>query len=358
MRLRTGSTPKWQYGSNGAVTGPTAEPSSQPTAPLPGRRRRSALAGSLPWRFLSRISPARRVALAVVALFDLVEVVLLSTRGFEQHNLLALVLGFAVLILLLGFELAEHIALKRDRDLSQEISEWLLPHAAPSLAGVEVAYSSRMANHVGSDYFNVFPRLTSEKSASSHRVFIVMADVAGTGLQGALLMATFQASLRVLADSRIALCEVASQLSQWSWDRSLEGRHFTMAFLADLDPETGSLDYVSAGHQPPMIRRVDGGIERLELRGFPLGALPNSLYEMGTAAMAAGDILVVFTDGVVSAENSRGEQFGEDRVTHLLRVTRGFTANETANQLGNSLLSFCGSVRQADDLSFLVVRRC
>ena len=340
----------------GAMMG-DAGPKAEPTG-LPGRRGRPAPGGSLPWRFLSRISPARRIAVVVVAVFELFEIAFLWVTGFQHHNLVALILGFVVLILLLGFELAEHLTMKRDHDLSQEISEWLLPHTPPSLPGVEVAFSSRMANHVGSDYFNVFPRMTNEKSMNSHRVFIVMADVAGTGLQGALLMATFQASLRVLVDSRIPLSDVASQMSQWSWDRSLEGRHFTMAFLADLDPETGSLNYVSAGHQPPMIRRVDGGIERLELRGFPLGALPNCLYDTGSSVMGPGDTLVIFTDGVVNAENHRREQFGEDRVTHLLRVTGGSTANEVANQLRTSMLSFCGSVRQPDDLSFLVVRRC
>jgi len=339
-------------------TGPKGEPTGPPPARLPDRRRRSGLTGGLPWRFLSRVSPARRIALVVVAVFELCEIVLLSVKGFEHNDLIALILGLVVLVLLLGFEWAEHITRKRDHDLSQEISEWLLPHTPPSLAGVEIAFSSRIANHVGSDYFNVFPRLTSEKTVSSHCVFIVMADVAGTGLQGALLMATFQASLRVLADSRMPLRELASQMSQWSWDRSLEGRHFTMAFLADLDPETGSLNYVSAGHQPPMLSRVSGEIELLELRGFPLGALPNCLYEIGSTVMGAGDTLVIFTDGVVNAENHRGEQFGEERVTHTLRVTRGATANEVANHLGTSMLSFCGAVRQPDDLCFLVVRRC
>jgi sigma-B regulation protein RsbU (phosphoserine phosphatase) len=130
-----------------------------------------------------------------------------------------------------------------------------------------------------------------------------------------------------------------------------------MAFLADLDPENGSLSYVSAGHQPPVIRRVNGETERLELRGFPLGALAHSVYEMGSTIMGVDDTLVVFTDGVVKAENHRGEQFGEDRVIHSLRATRGFTANEIANQLRTSMLSFCGSVSQPDDLSFVVVRK-
>jgi sigma-B regulation protein RsbU (phosphoserine phosphatase) len=306
---------------------------------------------------LSRISPARRIALVVVAAFDVAEAVVLWVRGFENHSWVALALGFALLLLLLGFELAEHAAAKRDHELSREISEWLLPHTPPYFAGVEIAFSNRMANHVGSDYFNVFPRWAIDAPASNHRLFVVMADVAGTGLQGALLMATFVASLRVLADSRMPLRELASEMNRWCWDRSLGGRHFTMAFLADLDPENGALEYVSAGHQPPVIFRGKGGFERLEVGGFPLGALSDSTYELGAARLESGDSLVVFTDGVVKAENRGGELFGENRVLNSLRAADGLPAHAILNQLTTSMLSFCGAIQQPDDLSFVVVRR-
>ncbi len=308
------------------------------------------------WPF-SRISPARRLALFLVALFELTEVALLWTRGVQNHSWTPLALGFFVLLVLLSFELAEHTAEKRDHQLSREISEWLLPHTPPSLPGVDVAFSSRIANHVGSDYFNVFPRVTGDEPEGSHRVFIVMADIAGIGLQGALLMATFQASLRVLADSSMPLLELASQMNEWCWDRSLEGRHFTMTFLADLDPETGALSYVCAGHQPPLVSRIGGEIERLDVAGLPLGVGPNSDYEMGSTDLGVGDTLVVFSDGVVEAENQRREKSGEDRLIRVLRSRHGITANETLNQLTTSMLSFCGSMQQRDDLSFVILRR-
>jgi sigma-B regulation protein RsbU (phosphoserine phosphatase) len=327
------------------------------SAEPPGRFLRSAGVRGVPWRLLSRISPARRIALVAVAVFDVSEIVLLSVKGFEHHNWVALILGFALLLLLTGFELAEHAAMKRDHELSREISEWLIPHTPPSMRGLEIAFTTRMANHVGSDYFNVFPRWAVDRTAESHRAFIVVADVAGIGMQGALLMATFQASLRALADSRMPLGDLASQMNQWCCDRSLEGRHFTMAFLADLDPETGSLHYVSAGHQPAVLSRAGGDMERLEVSGFPFGVRPDSPYEIGTSLVGPEDTLVVFTDGVVKAENRGQEQFGAERVIQTLRRARGFTANETLTQLSNSILSFCGAVRQPDDLSFVVVRR-
>src|SRR5262249_34864966 len=169
--------------------------------------------------------------------------------------------------------------------------------------------------------------------------------------------ATFQASLRALADTRIPLRALASELNQWCWDRSLEGRHFTMAFLADLDPQTGSLAYVSAGHQSPVIARGNGNIERLEVAGFPLGAFASSEYEVGRTVLEAEDTLVVFTDGVVNAVNNSQELFTEARIIRALNDSRGFTANEILNHLAMRVLSFCGSRKQEDDFTFVIVRR-
>jgi sigma-B regulation protein RsbU (phosphoserine phosphatase) len=236
-----------------------------------GRAVNASRARHAPWLLLSRISPARRVVLLLVAVFDIAEVVLLSKRGIQQHDAVALTLGVIVLVLLLVFEVAEHAAALRDDELSREISEWLLPHAPRTLQGLEVAFSNRMANHVGSDYFNVFPRWTRTGGAHSHRVFIVMADVAGTGLQGALLMATFQASLRALADSSLPLHELASELNQWCWDRSLEGRHFTMAFLADLDPVTGRWTTSRQGTSLPWSPELLAGSSTWRWLGSHLG---------------------------------------------------------------------------------------
>lgn len=306
---------------------------------------------------LSRLSPTRRIALLVVACFEAWEVVLLFGRGIEHHNPVWLLLGLGVLFLLLAYEVAEYTVAKRDHELAHEISEWLLPHTAPRVPGLEVAFSNRVANHVGSDYFNVFPRWAALPAPNANRTFIIMADVAGTGLQGALIMATFQASLRVLADSRMPLPELATLMNQWVWDRSLQGRHFTMAFLAELDSATGELNYVLAGHQAPLLCRKAGEIEWLEKGGFPLGAMPDSRYDVGEARLESGDVLLVFTDGVVLAENSRGEEYGLERITQAVRVMREETASEIVTHLRNSMLSFCGTAPQMDDLSLIIVRR-
>jgi len=330
--------------------------SSAPPSGPPGfrhvrwpRRRSFDIVRVLFWPFLSSISPLRRLALTTVAIFELWETYRLWQLGMLDRNWVALALGFFLLLLLLGYELAEHATLRRDSELGGEIAEWLLPHAPPSIPGYRLAFASRRAADVGYDYYNAYP--------GGDRVFLVMADVAGTGMPAALLMATFQAGLRTLVDSRMPLGELTSQMNRWCWNRGIEGKHFTMAFFGDLDPREGTLTYVSAGHQPPALQRADGTLERLDRGGVPLGALADSGYEIGTTRLDPGDALVIFSDGVVEAMDRREELFGEARVLHDLGATRGGTADQILERIRSSVLSFVGLTPQPDDISFLVLTR-
>ena len=332
-------------------------PPGLPLPAWPARVRLFRFLERVSWSSLSKISPARRAALFLVAIFEAFEIYHLWTYGAERGNWIAPILGLSVLFLLLAFELAEHAAIRRDIDLSREIAEWLLPQAPPRVPGMDIAFGTRRAAQTGSDYFNAFPRLPGPVSGTNQHVFIVMADVAGVGMQGALLMATFQASMRALVDAHTPLPELSAQLNRWSWDRSIGGKHFTMAFFADVDAATGTMAYVSAGHQPPVIRRANGGMDRLDVGGFPLGAIAESVYETGTATLEPGDALVIFTDGAVSAEDHRGELFGEERLLRCLVPTQGMAAGEVLDHLRSSVLSFAGLIPQPDDISFLVVSR-
>ncbi len=312
---------------------------------------------SPPGWLLSRTYAARRTALVLVAVFEAWEATLLWLRGFERHNWIPLLLGLALLLLLLAFELVEYVMARRERELCHEIAEWLRPQAAPSIPGLEIAFATRPAEGVANDYFNVFQRWSPDGEADPRRVFAVMADIAGLGVHGALLMATFQASLRAFADTGMVLADLAGQMNRWSWDRSLEGRNFIMAFFADVQAGTGALRYVNGGHQPPFLLRASGQPERLELRGFPLGAMSGSSYETGSTTLGAGDALVLFTDGLVVAEDHRGEPFGEQRLLRALEGARGLAAGDLLEVLRRSVLSFAGSARQRDDISLMVVRR-
>ena len=311
----------------------------------------------IPWRLHARINSARRFALVAVAAFELTEVVVLWRRGFGSQEWMPLVLGALVLLLLLGFELAEAAATRRERELALEIAEWLIPRVSPSIPHLEVAFSVRRMERVAGDYFSIVPRWSNSEDGGAHRVFVTMADVAGLGMQGALLMATFQASLRALADTRMPLGDLAAQLNRWSWDRSREGRHFVMGFFADLQPETGEIKYVNAGHQPPLLLRADGHAESLESGGIPLGVQAQTGYEVGSAVMAPGESLVIFTDGAAGARDHRGEPFGAERIRGVLENIGQCSSSEVLDLILTSVLSFAGSAHQEDDISVLVLKR-
>src|SRR5262249_52096370 len=153
---------------------------------------------------------------------------------------------------------------------------------APKVEGVDIAFTTRPANTVAGDYYDVFFR-------PNGRLLIVVADVAGKSIPAALLTATLQASLRTLAALPGSLTELVDRVNHYSCEQSLNGRRFTTAFVAELEIGTGSLTYVNAGHNWPVLRRASGEMERLEAGGLPLGIRAGLPYQSGTATLHRGD---------------------------------------------------------------------
>ena len=183
-----------------------------------------------------------------------------------------------------------------------------------------------------------------------------MADVAGKSVPAALLMATLQASLRTLASEGLPLTALSVRLNRYACEHSLEGQRFTTAVLAEYDPFTRKLSYVNAGHNSPIIRRADGGTERLESGGLPLGITTEATFATCEVELHPGDILVLFTDGVVEAFNSAGEEFSDARWLNLVRNLPTVPANESLQFLMMSVETFVGQTRQSDDITCLVLR--
>ncbi|HST13171.1 MAG TPA: PP2C family protein-serine/threonine phosphatase [Terriglobales bacterium] len=130
------------------------------------------------------------------------------------------------------------------------------------------------------------------------RVLFAVADVAGKSIPAAMLMATFQASLRTLAVTQSSLGELIASVNRYACTNSQGGLRFTTAFLAELDPVTRTLNYINAGHNQPMLCRKSGMLERLDAGGLPIGIIANAPYQSGSVVLAPGDWLVIFTDGV------------------------------------------------------------
>ena len=304
------------------------------------------LAGALFWAMIAKLSPARRV-------FLLIALLLLVTGGpFERPA--ALTLGALGLLALLALELADRVAMKRDLEIARDIQRWLVPQSPPSEPGVDIAFTTLPANTVAGDYYDAF-RCPAAGPGPAHRLVLVVADVAGKSMPAALLMATFQSSLRTLVQEALPLDALVSRLNRYCCQHSLEGRRFTTAVIAELDPDSGTLVYVNAGHNPPALRRSSGEIEWLRAGGLPLGVQAEAAYETGALALAGGDRLVIFTDGVVEARNDRGEDYGDTRLAEWLRASRAATAAVAVSELVASVEAFAAGHRREDDVTVMVV---
>lgn len=184
----------------------------------------------------------------------------------------------------------------------------------------------------------------------------MVADVAGKSVPAALLTATLQASLHTLAALPGNLVDLTTRLNQYACSQNLAGRRFTTAFLAELEPDTGLLTYVNAGHNWPVLRHASGAFERLETGGLPLGILASSPYQSGSTTIKPGDLLFIFTDGLVEAEDAEQQEFGESRMLSVLSNTGG-SASDVLKGIMTSVDAFVGYTRQHDDITCLVVRR-
>jgi len=301
--------------------------------------------------FLMKLSPARRVLLLLSIAF----LIWPRTIVAGQTTIVSVdtgTIGVLLLFLLLALELADRVTMKRDLEIAREIQRRLLPEAPPKIPGWQLAFRTRAANTVGGDYYDAFPR-----AAAPGSMLVAVADVAGKSVPAALLMATFQASLEALAALPGTLADLARGLNRYTSAHSLDGLRFTTAFVAEINPATGALDYVNAGHNAPFLMRASGAIERLDATAVPFGIAPSTDYEFKSVSVGPGDTLIVFSDGVVEAVNDREEEYGEHRFRDVLVRLRGTDAQNLLEAVFFDVDRYVGHARQHDDITCLVLRR-
>ena len=329
-----------------------------------GRRFRKTTS-ALFWAMLTKLSPARRVFLLIALFFAILAltrsqvVISISKNRYEAappNNFLPVLLAVAALLFLLALELADRVTMKRDLEIAREIQRWLVPESPPEVPGVEIAFVSRPANTVGGDYYDAFLRGVPSSTSNSKRLLLVVADVAGKSVPAALLMATFQASLRTLAEANTSLLELVEGLNRYACAHSLGDSRFTTGFFAELDPGSGELSYVRAGHDAPILQRASGSLERLETGDLPLGINADAKFTCGTVTMGPHDLLVIFSDGLIEAVNDADQEFGEPRVLDVVTSSGGAGAQGTLKNLLSAVDSFVGYARQHDDITCLLLR--
>ncbi len=316
-----------------------------------GKKGRRRVFGAVAGAMYNRLTPVRRLLLLVALALLLIPAVDYAPnigRVTISPNSTPAAL---ILLVLLVLELADRVGLKRDLEIARDIQRMLLPEKPPVLPGLDIAFATKPANTVAGDYYDAFLRPNT-----SSKLLLIVADVAGKGIPAGLLMAAIQTGFHTLAADPVPLVELATRLNRSMCERSGGGRNLITAFIAELDLSTHTMTFVNAGHNPPMLARSGGGLEQLQDGGLPLGAFTMSPYKYGTTEIRPGDVLYIYTDGVIEALNEAGAEYGEDRLAAQLAALGKTNAAASLSRILESVDRFAGAAPQYDDITCLVLR--
>jgi serine phosphatase RsbU (regulator of sigma subunit) len=244
-------------------------------------------------------------------------------------------------------ESLEKRRLEEDMKMAAEIQTGLLPREAPQVQGYGLVGSNHPCRTVGGDYYDF--------ALEDKRLLLALGDVSGKGTGAALLMTVLRASVRGhWADPQLA--EAVSRINRTVCQNVPTNKYITF-FMAALDTATGRLGYVNAGHNPPLLIRANGGVERLTDGGMVLGFFETIGYTDAAVEMRPGDTLLVFSDGVTETWNPEGDEFGEDGLTDLAVRGRGLDAASLQDEILRGLERFAAGAKATDDRTLIVLKR-
>jgi len=266
-------------------------------------------------------------------------------------------LGLAASMLLIWLRIPPYVMgkqLEEQVELARRVQSDLLPPANPAVGSIEFAAACISAWQVGGDFYDIF-------TTDQGRVALVLGDVAGKGLPAALLMGLLHGALRSMN------LPDASSDQQVSWNRlnhllntRTAPERFASLFWSTYDPATRVLRYVNAGHLPPLMMRQNGdghiAVHRLEEGGPILGAVASATYRQGEVIARPGDLLVLFSDGIVEAANSSEEEFGESRVLALIEENWTRSSSDIRDEILKQVRVFIRGDQPQDDITLVVAR--
>jgi len=258
--------------------------------------------------------------------------------------------GIAMRSITLAEKMAEQMEAERrteqEMQIARQVQSRLLPQQAPSLKTLDCCGKCIQTRAVGGDYYDFL-------DFGSGRLGLVLADISGKGMSAALLMANLQANLR--GQYALALEDVPRLLRSVNnlFYKNTEASHYATMFFAIYDDGTRRLRYVNCGHNPPILMRANGNLERLAATATVLGLFEEWDCCVAEYELASGDVLVIYTDGISEAGPNEEEEFGEER----LIVTTRKHQQQSAGEILDNILSDVQQVsrgRQADDMTLIV----
>jgi serine phosphatase RsbU (regulator of sigma subunit) len=251
---------------------------------------------------------------------------------------------------------SERRRVQREFEIAREVQMHLLPSHTPAHPRLDLGFFYQPAQVVGGDYYDLIP-------FGSGHMGLAVGDVSGKGLASALLMASLQGLVRTsLAIREGEVARVVTEMNL-SLHELTDSARFATLFFALVDLSSQTLQYVNAGHNPPLLFRNASSSapslsmpEKLACGGPPVGIFPQSQYRSGHILLHDGDVLVAFTDGVIEAQNPQQEEFGEDRLRNIVHASLSLTAAQICERIREPLQAFVAESPQSDDITLVVMK--
>src|SRR5690349_3383756 len=272
-----------------------------------------------------------------------------SERDLELLTMFASLAASAVDHTLLYREVVRKRQAESEIELARKVVEGLLPRSFPNLKGLDIYGTTLPVRTVGGDYLDVIDHV-------SDRLGVLVADVSGKGLAAALIMVTFRAYIHATVINELAMRVVMARVNRLVHEAT-NGDRFITTFYGLVDVENKRLMYINAGHNPPLLLREDGTSELLSHGGLPLGAFEDARYSESVAELREGDVLVLYTDGVVEAGNAQDEMFGLPRLEQIVRANESERAYTIVQAVISAVHDYAFDAEgPEDDLTVMVIK--
>jgi sigma-B regulation protein RsbU (phosphoserine phosphatase) len=267
---------------------------------------------------------------------------------------MAIALDYAYLV----GQAAEQERLRREIEIAKQVQLQLFPQTQPQMRTIDYSAICRPAREVGGDYYD-FLQLDADN------LCLALGDISGKGLSASLLMASLQALMRSQAPVRgFSPAALISDINRLMCN-STDGSKYATFFCSIYNDKSRELTFVNAGHNPPMLFRRNGvpgetadccRLLRLTTGGTVVGIFPSARYEQEALPLRVGDVIVIFTDGVTEAFNTDSEEFGEDRLTAVVRKSLDLSCADIRDRILAEIDAFVADAPQHDDITLLVLR--
>lgn len=272
-----------------------------------------------------------------------------ETRDLEILSAVATQAGVAIQKAQMHEQLIQQQRIEHDLQLARSVQRAFLPAGHPDAAGYDFYQYYLPADQVGGDYYDYIP-------LNDGRVAIIVADVVGHGVAAAMLMAKLSAEVRFLLASQATAARAISLLNHHIAGLGVD--KFVTLLCLILDPPTGQVEIVNAGHMAPIWLKQDGSVEQPgdEVAGVPIGILDDFEYDLASIELAKGDRLILYTDGINEAPSAQGEMFGIQRLQQLVTQCTG-SLQDAGDRIVADVRKFVEGTQQADDMCLVMVAR-